>query len=251
MALNSWPGLFAVILSIISFYGMTYVVIALNTGWRFGYWISGATFGALMVLLSIFWIANPVGPRGEEARWVPLAADADEISQVTFEEKSLTTPSQYPSGPWQSAAEGDTIQGDALSSSITSCITTAPEKLGEEIEKPCNAAQGLMPPKDEIPVIEGSAVAIQPESQDIRFATDGGTLLGQVTVVPMTHDPRVAEDPIKGRPMGEPFRLLAFYDKGSLRVPPFVSLFLWGIFFAFHMWGLNRAEKRKLSPIAA
>jgi hypothetical protein len=251
MALNSWPGLMAIILAIISFYGMTYVVIALNTGWRFGYWIAGATFGALMVMLSIFWIANPVGPRGEEARWVPLAAASDRISQVTFGEKSLSTPSQYPGGPWEPAAQGDTVQGDALSSAITNCITTLPKKLEKDLKKACLAAQGLMPPKDSIPVIEGSAVAIQSEAKDIRFATDGGALLGQATVVPTTHDPRVAKDPIKGRPMGDAFRLLAVYNKGSLRVPPFVSLFLWGIFFAFHLWGLSRAERRKLSPIAA
>jgi hypothetical protein len=249
--ITHWPGLFAVLLAIISFYGMTYVVIALNTGWRFGYWISAATFGALMFMLSIFWIANPVGPRGEEARWVPIAAAPDRISQASFGGKSMSTASEYPDTPWKAAAAGDTAQGDALSSSITSCITTTPEKLEEDQKKPCTEAQSLMPPKDEIPVIEGSPVVIQPEATDIRFATDAGALLGQVTVVPTTHDPRVAKNPIEGRPMGDAFRLLAIYNKGSLRVPPFASLFLWGIFFAFHLWGLSRAERRKLSPIAA
>ena len=41
MELNSWPGFFAVILALISFYGMTYLVVALNLGWRFGYWVCG------------------------------------------------------------------------------------------------------------------------------------------------------------------------------------------------------------------
>jgi len=38
---NGWfnfpQGMIAVILAIICFYGMTYVVVALNTGWRFVY----------------------------------------------------------------------------------------------------------------------------------------------------------------------------------------------------------------------
>jgi hypothetical protein len=51
--------------------------------------------------------------------------------------------------------------------------------------------------------------------------------------------------------MGDPFRLVAVYNEGDLRVPPFASLLLWGIFFAFHMRGLHRAERSKLSPVAA
>lgn len=251
MQLNSWPGLIAVILAVISFYGMTYVVIALSMGWRFGYWVSGATFGALMVLMSIFWLQNPVGPRGEEARWVPLATAQDRIGRATVKEKALTTPAQYPSGPWRPAEKEEAERADALTSAVTTCITTETLENLEEAERAvCEVAQKFMPDEKDIPVIEGSVVPVSPDASDIRFATEDEALLGQVTVVPTTHDPRVARNAVKGQPMGEPFRLLAVYDKGSLRVPPFASLALSGLFFLFHMAGLHRAEQRKLTPIA-
>lgn len=250
MGLQSWPGLFGVILAVVCFYGTTYLVIALTLGWRFGYWVAGSTFGALMVLLSIFWVQNPVGPRGEEARWVPIAAAQGKISQAKLKDQSLSSPSQYPSGPWASAAADDP-QADALKSAVTTCITTKLEKLAEDDKEACTGAQKFMPPIESIPVIEGSAVPITPESTDIRLTTESGALLGEVTVVPTTHDPRLAKDPIKGKPMGDPFLLVAVYNKGSLRMPPFAALVLFSLFLAFHLAGLHRAEQRKLSPVAA
>ena len=244
MQINSVPGLIAVFLAVISFYGTTYLVVALNTGWRFGYWICGAVFGALMVLLSIFWIVNPVGPRGEEARWVPIAAGKT-ISSVTFEDESLSTPGQYPGGTWTAAPAGDE-QADAFSSSITTCISTDPEKLPEEEAKPCGDAQALMPKTEDIPVLLGSAVAVQPKLSDIRFATEKG-YLAQAVVRPITVDPRVTKDP-NGKLLAEPFRVVAILDKGSLRLPPFAALALFLAFFLFHLRGLDRAEKRKLNP---
>jgi hypothetical protein len=141
MALNSWPGLIAVILAVISFYLTTYAVIALNVGWRFAYWLASATFGALMVLLSIFWLVTPVGPRGEEPRWIPLAAAGDRIAQASLEEQRFSSPSQYPTGSWRTPDEELTAQQDAFSSSVANCISTDPERLAEEEKEPCEAAQ--------------------------------------------------------------------------------------------------------------
>src|SRR5688572_26587827 len=106
MELNSWPGLIAVILAIISFYGTTYLVIALNTGWRFGYWLTSACFGSLMVLLSIFWIVNPVGPQGALPKWVPVGA-GENVEQVQFQGQPLSAAAQYPGGTWEDPEEGD------------------------------------------------------------------------------------------------------------------------------------------------
>jgi hypothetical protein len=244
MQINHLPGLIAVILAVICFYGTTYLVIALNLGWRFGYWVTGAVFGALMVMLSIFWIINPVGPRGEEGRWVPIAADT-EVSQVSFKGKALNTPGEYPGGAWRAATKGDE-QADAFSSAVTNCISTKPEKLPEEEKKPCLQAQSLMPQKEDIPVLLGSAVAVLPQMSDIRFAEEGGNL-AQGTVRPITLDPRITKDP-KGKLLAPPFRLVAILDKGSLRLPPMASLGLFLVFFLFHLRGLDRAEKRKLNP---
>ena len=251
MALNSWPGLFAVLLAIISFYGMTYVVIALNVGWRFGYWLSSATFGALMVLMSIFWIVNPVGPRGSDPIWVPLAADRDDIKQASLKDQTFSAPAQYPTGAWKAAAKGDTGQTDALSSAVTTCISVSTEKLEGEEREACEATQKLMPADEDIPVIEGSAVAITPKVGDVRFTEDNGALLGMTRVSPITHDPRVAkDDPETGKALGPSFVMLLVFDKGSVVLPAYFSLVIWVIFAGFHLLGLHRAEQRKLSPIA-
>ena len=249
MALNSWPGLIAVILAVLSFYVTTYAVIALNVGWRFGYWLTSAVFGALMVLLSVFWIVNPVGPRGSEPRWIPIAAGA-ELSQGTFKEQTFSTLSEYPTGGWQSPTGALLAEREAFSSSIATCITTDPESLPEVEREPCSAAQELMPADEDIPVLEGAAVAVQPEVQDIRFAEENGATIGQATVSPVTHDPRVADDPEEGEALGDSFRLAMVFDKGSLRLPAYMSLFIFLIYAGFHLYGLHRAEERKLSPMA-
>ena len=245
MELNSWPGLIAVILAVVSFYGTTYLVVALNTGWRFGYWITGACFGVLMVLLSIFWIVNPVGPQGAMPRWIPVAGGA-EISQVSFEGDPLNAPAQYPGAPWEPAPAG-AEQTDAFTSSVTSCLSTAPESLPEDEREACENAQGLMPEDEDIPVLDGAAVAVTPQVTNVRFSDEGGRTLAQAVVTPLTRDPRVSKDP-QGEALAPAFRVVAVYDKGSLRFPAYSSLALFTLFAGFHLWGLNRAEKRKLNP---
>lgn len=249
MALNSWPGLIAVLLAILSFYVTTYAVIALNVGWRFGYWLTSACFGALMVLLSVFWVVNPVGPRGAEPRWVPIGA-GEEVSQATFKDQTFSSAPQYPSGAWRSPAGSLVAEREPFSSAVTTCITTDPESLPEVEREPCSAAQELMPADEDIPVLEGSAVAVQPEVQDIRFAEENGATIGQATVLPVTHDPRVADDAEEGEALGDPFRLLLVFDMGSIRLPAYFSLLIWLMYAGFHLYGLHRAEQRKLSPAA-
>jgi hypothetical protein len=242
---NYPQGLIAVLLAIICFYGMTYVVVALNTGWRFGYWICGAAFGALMVMLSIFWLVNPVGPQGNAASWVPVASARTNIAQASYNNESLSAPAQYPTGPWQEP--NDVQRASALTSAVQTCITAVPAQFTAQQKKPCGDAQSLMPPEKTIPVINGTAVAVQTLPTNIKFANDHG-LLAEVTVTPTTHDPRVASDPKTGKVMGPSFVMLFIYDYGALRLPPLMSLVIFSIFFLIHITGLNRAEKRKLNP---
>lgn len=249
MEINSWPGLIAVILAVISFYGTTYLVIALNVGWRFGYWLSSACFGALMVLLSLFWVLNirpdqAVGPQGALPRWIPLAA-AEEIEQVEFQGEPLTVVSSYPGGQWAPPEKGS-IHVDSFASSIANCLQTKPEKLPDEQQKVCGEAQKLMPAPKTVPVIEGTAVVIQPKVTEIRFAQDNGTV-AEAIVRPITTDPRVSKDP-DGKLMADPFKVVAMLDEGSVGLPSIMSFVIFLIYAAFHLWGLHRAERRRLSP---
>ncbi len=249
MELNSWPGAIAVILAVISFYGTTYLVIALNTGWRFGYWLTSACFGALMVMLSIFWTLNvrtdqAVGPQGALPRWIMVGAGA-EIERAEFGGETLSAPAQYPAGPWEEPEEGDE-RIDTFGSGVANCLSTDPEDLRDDEREACSTAQELMPADREIPVLEGTAVVVQPKVTEVRFADDNGTL-AQATIRPITIDPRISKDP-DGELMAEPFQMVAMLDKGSVGLPSYMSLVVFVIYTAFHLWGLNRAERRKLQP---
>ncbi len=249
MELNSWPGAIAVILAIVSFYGTTYLVVALNLGWRFGYWVSGACFGALMVMLSLFWTINvrsdqAVGPQGALPRWNAIAAGT-EIPTAEFEGESLTAVASYPGGEWEQPQPGDP-RAEAFSSAVQNCLSTAPDSLPEEERDACAAAQELMPPEEDVPVLEGTAVAVTPQITDTRFAEDRGVLV-QAVVTPLTKDPRVTKDP-NGKVLAEPFRIVAILDKGSVGLPSYMSLVFFLIFTIIHLRGLDRAEKRKLNP---
>lgn len=243
MEINSWPGLIAVILAIISFYGTTYLVIALNTGWRFGYWLSSACFGALMVLLSIFWSVNvrtdqAVGPQGELPHWIPVAV-GDDVAQATYEGEALEGVGQYPGGTWEQPEEGDE-RVDAFTSAVQNCVTVGEEEMCKD------AQETLMPTDKDVPVLEGVAVPVIAKVDDLRFS-DEGSVLGQAVIRPITTDPRVSKDP-DGEPLADEFRVVAILDKGSVGLPSYMSLVIFAIYTAFHLWGLNRAEKRKLNP---
>lgn len=249
MHINSWPGAIAVILAIVSFYGMTYVVIALNVGWRFGYWLSASCFGVLMVLLSLFWVLNvrtdqAVGPQGALPSWIPLAV-GDDIQQVEFKGEPITAPSAYPGGAWVKPEEGDP-HTDTFGSAISNCLSANPEKLPELEKVVCGEAQKLMPDPKTIPVINGTPVVVTPQLTDFRTADDHG-VLGAAIVRPITIDPRVSKDP-DGKLMGDPFMIVAILDKGSVGLPSYMSFVIFVLFAAFHLWGLNRAERRHLSP---
>ncbi len=249
MSIESWPGAIAVILAIISFYGTTYLVIALNVGWRFGYWLSSACFGALMVMLALFWVLNvrpdqAVGPQGALPAWIPIAA-AEEVQSAEFDGTTITAPSSYPGGAWEQPEEGDT-RVDAFGSAISNCLSADPETLAEAEQETCAAAQELMPDESVVPVIDGTVVVVTPRLEEVRFADDGGVIAAAV-VHPVTTDPRVSEDP-EGEALADPFMIVAILDKGSVGLPSYMSLFVFLVYAAFHLWGLNRAEKRRLSP---
>lgn len=251
MGLDHMNGLIAVILAVVSFIGMTYVVIALNVGWRFGYWLSSSAFYALMFMMSIFWLQTGLGPRGAEAAWVPINASRTPIAQATFKDKPLQSTGSYPSAPWAAGSKANKLDAepDDVSSAVQDCLTTEPADITGPQKQTCEQGQSLLPPEERIPVIDGSPVAVLPEVQDLRFTTDNGALLALGKVVPLTRDPRVAKDLKKGEEMGPSFYILLVKNKGSLRVPPLFSTLIFGALLAFHLAGLNRAEKQKLSPV--
>ena len=244
-------GLIAVILAIVCFYGMTYVVIALNVGWRFGYWLSSACLYALLFMMAIFWMETGLGPRGAEANWVPIAVSRTPITQAKLKDKPLSSPGSYPGSPWAAGTKKNKLDAepDEVSSSVQDCLTTPPEKLVGPTAGTCKTGQGLLPTADQIPVLAGSAVAMVPDVRSLEFTKDNGALLALGQVYPITKDPRLTTDLKGGKQLGPPFYILLVKDLGSLRLPPLGAFLIFGSLLAFHLAGLSRAEKRKLSPV--
>jgi len=245
-------GLIAVVLAVISFIGMTYVVIALNVGWRFGYWLAASCFFALMFMMSIFWLETGLGPRGTEGSWVPLAVSRTPITQAKLKAQALSSPGSYPGSPWAAGTKKNKLDAepDAVSSAVQDCLTTPAAQLHGPQAATCKQGQSLLPTTDQIPVIAGSPVAVTPDVRGLEFTKDNGALLALGQVYPITKDPRLTNDLKNGKQLAPQFYILLVKDLGSLRLPPFASMLIFGILLAFHLAGLNRAEKRKLSPVA-
>lgn len=278
------PAALVLIGAIVIFHGSVYVLVALNTGWRFGYWITGASFGGLAFFLSIFWLLNALGPRGPEPHWYPIAVGEDQISETTFNENTFTTPTQYPDDPWKEPSKTDPLseESDPFKASASNCVTFDPdnedkvherereiaklkgptrtvlegkfgmrERLVRETET-CEEAFKLLPSQDSVPKVDGQPVAVLPDITGIRYAEEDGILLGQAEITPNTYDKRVTGDPEgrKALQVGDSFKVLAYKDPGALRYPAIVYTILSTLWFAFHLWGLNHAEKLKLTPVA-
>ncbi len=256
MEIASPEGLLAIVLGVLIFFGSVYFLVALNTGWRFGYWITAASFGGLMIFMSLFWISSTLGPRGEEPRWLTIGADADEIPQLELEEVTLTSPGQYPGGPWSEPEEDDPLADeiDAFNSAISNCLSVNLEETQlptPEEQATCETAQSLLPAEEDIPRVEGMQVIVTNEVTEVAFSEEEGFLLGQAVVVPLTRDPRIVDDPDVGMPVADPFVIAGVRDPGSVQRPAMGYLVFSILWFAFHLWGLRRAERRRLSPVAA
>lgn len=253
-------ALIVVVVAILVFHGSIYTVVSLNTGWRFGYWITGASMGGLAMFLSVFWLMGPgLGPRGSEPRWIPVAASTDAIPQVEAKGRAFTATASYPGEPWAGAPKTDKFlvgEQDAMKTAISSCLTTTGktlEGMPEGERRICEEAQALLPSDETTPKIDDVAVPTINDVLGLRFTTEAGSLLGQVQVTPVISDPRITGDSSgeKKQPIGRPFRMALVRDPGNVKVPSMYYFVGSLAFFAFHLFGLNRAERRKLSPVAA
>lgn len=247
------PGVLIAVFAILLFHGSVYALVALNLGWRFGYWVTAASFFGLFTILASFWVVSALGPRGPEPSWVPIGAAQDNISQAEVNGTTVTAVSTYPGGGWQEPAKDDaklSADRDVFKSAIGNCVDADPTLLSKEEGKVCGLAQTLLPKTADLPRIDGLPVALVKDLSDIRFIDEGGTLLAEATVRPITKDPRLTSDP-NGKLVGKPFKIAAYRDPGSLRLPALKYLLFSILGLILHLIGLSRAEKRVLSPAVA
>lgn len=243
-------GVVVAVGSILIFHGSVYVLVSLNMGWRFGYWVTGASLFGLMFIMSFFWVVTALGPRGAEPSWHVVGAAPEPIAQATVEEQTLTRYSTYPSGWEEAEGEEDPLfeDVDAVGSAVGNCLDANVEDMPPDDREVCGQAQALEPA--DLPVREGSEIIATNEVVDVRFTEDSGVRIAQARVEPTTRDPRYTDNE-EGVLVGEPFHVALYRDPGSLRVPPLKYLIGSTLLLLLHLWGLSRAERKVLSPIVA
>ena len=200
-------GIAAVGAAIIVFCGSVWLLLMLVLGGRLAYFVTATVTLGVLLIMSVVWSINQLGPVGQLPSWSGIAA-ADTPAKADF-----SAASSYPDSPWQPVNKDD-AQEAAKAAELES-------EAGNVIEEAINDGK--------VTTFKTSADAVA-NSDKTRFLEQGGKTYGAVTfedtnqtasaVVFASFDP--------GNPLG-PARKIA------------VGIFL---LFALHLFLLSRVEKR-------
>lgn len=97
-------GIMAVTIGVLILYGSIWVLLSMVLGWRLGYWVMGACFFGIMILLSAIWFGTALGPKGPETTWHPVAIGPDLATVEGF--GGSFDVSAYPGGDWEAPRKG-------------------------------------------------------------------------------------------------------------------------------------------------
>lgn len=92
-------GVLATVLSFLVFFGTPWLLLAMVLGPKMGYWVTGAVFFGVMIVLSIMWFANGLGPKGPETAWHAIGVGKDLAEVEGF--GATYDVSEYPGGTWE------------------------------------------------------------------------------------------------------------------------------------------------------
>lgn len=202
-------GISAVVAAAIIFVGSIFLLLAMVMGARLAYFVSASITLAVLVILSIVWSLNPLGPVGTLPSWSGLGVGPDP-SQLSFGPAA-----QYPSSPWTPPDATDTTQATQVS-----------ELEGESTNVLDEAITS-----GKVHTFQAATDAIV-NSDKTRLLDQGGKLYGAVTL-----------EPGPGK-KGEPTVAVLSYDPGNPLGPP--RRIAGGMFLllVLHIFGLSRSEKR-------
>jgi hypothetical protein len=198
-------GVGAVLSGIIVFVGSVWLLLSLVLGPRLAYFVTASITLAFLLIMSVAWSVNPLGPVGELPSWGPVAIGEDP-SELEFGPAD-----SYPESPWRVPNEDDTAEQAQKSELETDA--------GDYVETAVT--------EGDLDVPAGSTGTAS--SDETRFLEQDGDLFGAVTleVAPPTQVVAILEfDP--GNPLGR---------ARIAMVGAFVLLVL-------HLFGLSRSERR-------
>jgi hypothetical protein len=209
-------GVGAVLSGIIVFVGSVWLLLSMVLGPRLAYFVAASITLAFLLIMSVAWSVNPLGPVGELPSWNPVAISED-ASQIEFGPAS-----SYPDNPWRVPSEEDTTEQTQKSELET--------EAGDYFESALT--------EGDLDVAAGSTGAAS--TDETRFLEQDGDLFGAVTleVTPpagggggATQEPATVVAVLEYHP-GNPLGRARIAVAGA-----FVLLVL-------HLFGLSRSERR-------
>jgi hypothetical protein len=219
-----FKGLGVTFMAFTLFIGSVYLFASLVLGKWMGYLLVMVAFSGWMIIFSFMWLTGfwisqgpttpkNLGPRGQEAAWVPLSGGVEAASNL---DPKYATFQQYPNAPWEA-------RSDQTDPSVQSASGVASSFLAAQ----ANAQLGIDPLSPS--AITGTQMVVDKVS--FAPAADGKTSLA------------VIEGHYSG---GGPKTTIAMYhNNGS--VPRYSIMFLIAslLLFFIHLPLLDRAEKKR------
>jgi hypothetical protein len=213
-------GVGAVLSGIIVFVGSVWLLLSLILGPRLAYFVAASITLAFLLIMSVAWSVNPLGPVGELPSWGPVAIGEDP-SGLEFGPAD-----SYPESPWRVPNEDDTAEQTQKSELETDA--------GAYVETAVTAGSTGIASTDETRFLEQDGdlfgavtLEVAPPAGAATGQTEGGTPEPIEVVAILEFDP--------GNPLGRA-RIAA--------VGAFVLLVL-------HLFGLSRSERRARREAAA
>ena len=208
-------GTLVIVASFILFGGSVYMLMAAVAGRTMGYLITATAFFAFMVILSALWVLGApgtpryLGPKGELAAWVPLAAG------TALESPDYPVMERYPDDPWRSASEDRTFRAETEAATQAIQEFLAEEATGEL------QGHGL----------EGEVAAEDFQVENLRFTEVDDRPLAVAQAFSTGGGPEVV--------------VAAYKDPGNEPLPSYIALIGSVLGFVVHLPFLDRAERRR------
>jgi hypothetical protein len=213
-------GVGAVLSGIIVFVGSVWLLLSMVLGPRLAYFVAASITLAFLLIMSVAWSVNPLGPVGELPSWGPVAIGED-ASQLEFGPAS-----SYPDSPWRVPSEEDATEQTQKSELETDA--------GDYVETAVTEGDLDVPPGS-----TGTA-----STDETRFLEQDGDLFGAVTLE--VAPPAGAAATQGGGGQTEPTEVVAIleYDPGNPLGRARIAVAGAFVLLVLHLFGLSRSERR-------